>query len=60
MGEAISVLANRYHSVGTTMSVETKSLATQINNDQLLSGEEVELTHRLVCSAPVHRHSRGL
>jgi len=33
---------NRYHNLGTTMTVETKSPATQINNDQLLPDEENE------------------
>jgi hypothetical protein len=33
---------DRYHNLGTTMTVETKSLVTQINNDHLVSRDEEE------------------
>lgn len=33
---------DRYHNLGTTMTVETKSLAMQINNDHLLPDEDDE------------------
>ena len=58
---------DRYHNLGTTMTVETKSLAAQISDGRLPpdkeendENEEAELTPSPGMPAPVHHDSCGL